>query len=504
MNMNQEQFVAYYRVSSKRQREEGVSISAQKKLIHEYALRNNFKIIKEVAIDESAKKEGRKAFSELLKLVKENPAIRGIIGEKVDRVLRGNLKDRVALEDLMNFRDKEFHFIKESLILNKDSKSFQKLHFDIQNGFARFFLNNLSDEVRKAYDILVEDGFYPHIPPHGYKEKLDEHLAIIDPNVSPFIKRVFELCATEEYSEKQISEILYKDGFRSRKGNKVGKSAISKILHNTFYFGHFKWKGKIYKGSYEPIISKDLFDKVQEVLHPNKKRSYKHDFAYTGIMRCGECGNGITAEVQKGHIYYHCTKPKGAKSCSQRFVREETIEEQLEKVIKAVALDLKKVNTIKDIMRLSLADEQLYLKESLDALNTQYNDLQEQITKLLELHLKGKVKEELYNTQSKKLENEVEDINTEIAKFKHANRAYLSEMEAFLSFCNEAPKLFKSSRPALKRELLRFVVSNLILKDKKVEFSLRTPFNIIAKYSKNENWQGCTDSNREKQFWRLL
>ena len=52
---------------------------------------------------------------------------------------------------------------------------------------------------------------------------------------------------------------------------------------------------------------------------------------------------------------------------------------------------------------------------------------------------------------------------------------------------------FKSSRAELKRDLLRFVVSNLILKDKKLDFSLKVPFNIVALHSKNENWQALSD-----------
>ncbi len=96
----------------------------------------------------------------------------------------------------------------------------------------------------------------------------------------------------------------------------------------------------------------------------------------------------------------------------------------------------------------------------------------------------------MYNQKSEELNKELKTVNAEIAKYKNADRAYFQEIEGFLMFCNEVLALFKSSRPALKRELLRFVVSNLILKDKKVEFSLKMPFNIVALYSKNENWQG--------------
>ena len=497
MDNTQKQVVAYYRVSSKRQRDEGVSIEAQRKLALEYAMRCGYTIVKEYAVDESAKRADRKIFTEMTLFVRQNEKVVGILAEKVDRLLRGNFSDIVIINDLVQLDNKEVHFIKESLILSKDSKSAQKFHFDIHNAIARNFLNNLSDEVRKSYDVLVDDGFYPHLPPLGYESKLEEHIAIIDTGRELFIKKAFELCATGEYSEKKISQVLYQEGFRSRKGNKVGKSSIGKILHDPFYYGYFRWKGEINRGNHDKIINKDLFDKVQEVLSPKNKKSKgtKHNFAFTGLMKCGECGNGITAELQKGHVYYHCTKPRGAKKCSQKFVREEIIEEQFEHLIKSIALDLKKITSIKEIMRESVADESEYLQNSLEALNSQYNDLQGQSSRLLDLYLKGKIKDEAYTTKSTEINKEIETINNEIAKFKGADRAYFQEIEGFLTFCNEAPVLFKSSRAELKRELLRFVVSNLFLKDKKLDFSLKVPFNVVALYSESENWQGCTDSN---------
>ena len=502
MEDKQKQFVAYYRVSSKRQKEEGVSIDAQKKLIRDYCARNKFEIAKEFDIDESAKKEGRKSFDEMIAYIKAHPDVSGIIGEKVDRLLRGNLKDRITIEDLINEDGKEIHFVKEGMVLSRDSKSAQKLQFDIQNALARHFLNNLSDEVRKSYDILVSDGHYPHVPPLGYLSKLVDHVAQIDVERAPYIQRAFELCASGEYSEKQIGAILYKEGLRGRKGRRVNKSTIGKMLHDPFYYGSFNWKGQIHKGDYQPIFGKDLFDKVQDVLNPNKKRGYKHNFAFTGLIKCGECGSGITAETHKGHIYYRCTKPNGSKSCSQKYVREEAILEQFAEVVKAVSLDMKKLNVVKDIMKESHTDEEEYLRTSLEALNEHYSALKGKLARLLDMRLDEALNKEVYDAKSHELEVELEEVNRDIVSHKHADRAYFQEIESFLDFCNEAPVLFASSSPTLQRELLRFVVSNLFLKDKKLEFELRVPFSIVAKYSETHNWQGWKESDLHHRFWR--
>lgn len=138
----------------------------------------------------------------------------------------------------------------------------------------------------------------------SYKSRLKDHIAQLDPVRAVFIKKAFELYATGEYTMRKLSKKLYEDGLRSRKGHRVGLSAIGKILNNPFYYGDFIWKNKLHHGHHEPIITKDLFEKVQYFLSPKKKsKGYKHDFAYTGLMVCGEYGNGITAEKQKGHIY---------------------------------------------------------------------------------------------------------------------------------------------------------------------------------------------------------
>ena len=489
-------FVAYYRVSSRRQKKEGVSIEAQRKIVREYAKRNNFRIIKEFAVDESAKKSDRLMFTEMVKLVRKSDGINGIIGEKVDRLLRGNLKDRVLIEDLIDEYNKEVHLIREGLVLSRDSKSNDKFIFDLQSDVAKMFLNNLSDEVKKGYDLLVSQGYYPHIPPLGYKSKLENHLAIIDPDRSKYIKRAFELYATGEYSQKQISATLYDEGFRSRTGKKVGKSQIGGILNNVFYYGDFLWSGKVYSGNHKPIVSKDLFDKVKDLLHPKKKRGYKHNHSYIGLMKCGECGSSITAEIQKGHTYYRCTKPRGAKKCPQKYTREEVIESQLTEIVKTIALSLEQVTILKDVLRTTTRDETEYLEDVLTELNTRYSKLKLQSSKLLDLYLEGSVDKKSYDSRNQIIESEMDLVDKEITKHKKADRTYVKEIESLIDFCNQAPTLFKSSRPELQRELLRFVVSNLILKDKKLDFTLKTPFNILVKYSKNGNWQPYMESIR--------
>lgn len=487
--------VIYLRVSSKDQKE-GYSIEAQQKLCESYAEREKLLIVKIFTVAESAKNNGRAKFDEMVKLVKDTSEINVIICEKVDRLLRGDLKDRVAIDDLVRGMGKEVHFAKENVVLSKNSKSHEQLYYGIQAEFARFYLNNLSDEVKKSYSAMVDDGKYPHVPPIGYKTKLENHIAAIDSDKSLFIKRIYELASIGIYSERKISAVMYEEGFRSRSGKRVGKSTIGQILHNPFYYGNFIWKGVEHKGVHLPLIDKDLFDAVQEAMGPKgKNKSRKNNFTYTALMKCGECGNGITAEIQKGHTYYHCTKPNGAISCSQKYIREEEIEEQIQQALKAISLNQEQVEYLKQILRDSHDEESKYHERSLSNLNTRYTELKQRSDKLLDAYLDSSVVKNIYESKSKEINDEMMLVNSEIGKHKEGDRKYTEQIENFWEVCKIAHELFASSRPELKRELLKFVVTNLVLKDKIVQFSFKFPFDALVLYNQNQNGQARQGSN---------
>lgn len=494
--------VIYARVSSKEQ-ELGNSLSAQLKLSRNYAEKLDYEVVKEFVVAESAKENGRQVFRDMFSFLQSHPEIKIIICEKVDRLLRGELTDRVDVDDLIKRHNKEIHFAKENFILSEESKSAQKLYYGIQAEFARFYLNNLSDEVKKAYEVMVENGKYPHPPPIGYKIKLENGIGIVDSAFAPFIKKAFELAA-QGISQRNISNQLYEEGFRSRSGKRIGKSPISAILNNPFYYGNFLWKGKIHHGLHEPIISKELFDTAQVAMSPrSRKKGYKHNFTYAGgLLRCGDCGSGITAELQKGHIYYRCGKPKGAGRCKQPYLREEDLEAQLAEGISKVRIKEKQLKAIQVLLGESHKEEEEYHKASVRGLNARYEALKDKKDRLLDAYLERAIDKESYQAKVSELENELGTISQELSKHRQADEAFFREVENFLDIANHAPELFLSSRGELKRELAKLVFSNLILRDKKIEISFRFPFDLLVEYAQTQNVQGWKESNFRYSFWR--
>ena len=139
--------VIFARVSSEKQ-EKGASIDAQKSTIYDYCDRQNFTIIKEFIITESSSRGDRKQYHEMLKFVLSCSCKIAIVVNCVDRLQR-SYKDTPVLDDLRKQGKIEVHFLKENLILSKDSRGMDILFWNMCVLMANSYILALSDNVRK-------------------------------------------------------------------------------------------------------------------------------------------------------------------------------------------------------------------------------------------------------------------------------------------------------------------------------------------------------------------
>ena len=159
--------------------------------------------------------------------------------------------------------------------------------------------------------------------PLGYKNVGGE--IVIDENIAPLIKKTFEAYSSGSFTLRQLRDKFNVLGLKRKSGKELAVSNYQKLLKNPIYTGLMLYNGEIHEGKHEPIITKKLFDSVQEVMVRKSKPHSKglKPFLYRGFFRCGECGCFITTETQKGHNYLRCTKRKNP--CSQKYTREEII-----------------------------------------------------------------------------------------------------------------------------------------------------------------------------------
>ena len=515
--LSHQEAVLYARVSSKEQEKEGFSIPAQFKLLNKYAADNRLQVVHEYVDVETAKKSGRAGFTEMIKFLrkegrsKQSSPCRILLVEKTDRLYR-NLKDWVTIDEL----DLEIHFVKENVILSQESRSSEKFMHGIKVLMAKNYIDNLSEETKKGMVEKAEQGIYPSFAPLGYINVECDGKRFIqpDPEVGPLVCKLFEWYATGNYSLLELTKKSHNEGFVFRKsGQIVSKSVVHKILKNPLYFGEFRWAGKMYKGTHESLISRNLFDRVQEVMAEKGRRKtgqQKHNWAFQGLLSCGHCGCAMVAEIKKKrYIYYHCTGNKG--KCPEKWVREEEIARQFGEAISAIKMDNDVLGWVVAALKESHADEIEYHSELMSALQRQYDKLQHRLDTMYDDKLDGTIDQEFYDRKSSAWEKEQDDIMCKIANHQAANRTYLDEGVKLLELAQRAVILYEKQTEQEKRRIINFVCSNSTWKDGRLQPSYRQPFDMLSEinvsYQKEkaifpkkkglfEFWLPSTDSNR--------
>jgi len=368
-NIENNKCVSYCRVSSKEQEETGYSLPSQKKLMQEYATRKTFKIVEDFSVAESASgAKQRKTFAEMMVYLRKNK-VDILLCEKVDRLTR-NFKEAIIVNDWLEENpNRQIHFVKQNLIIHKNAKSDERFRWDIEIVLAKKYVANLSEEVKKGQKEKLAQGWLPTRPPTGYKTigEKGHKTNILDKEISPVIRKMFELYSTGNYSIVKLEDEMYKLGLRSVNGNKILQSRIYELLQNPFYYGKMMWNGELYPAKHEPLISKDLFDKVQSILKRRGKTtlSTKHNYLFMSKIFCKGCGGVLSWETQKGILYGHCNNHLKSRNCSKKtYITEKEAEEQIDVVFPKIApKDEGMLKWIEGIIREENA-EQIKFKET--------------------------------------------------------------------------------------------------------------------------------------------
>ncbi len=473
--------VIYARVSSKEQEREGFSIPAQLRLLHDYAASNQITVVAEYIDVETAKQSGRSGFGEMVQYLRRaRGGCQVVLVEKTDRLYR-NLKDWVTIDEL----DLEIHFVKEAVVLSRDSRSSEKFMHGIKVLMAKNYIDNLSEEVRKGMTEKAEEGIWPTKAPLGYRNVLREdgkHVIEQDPEVAPIIRQVFEWYGTGRYSLQDVTLMARDAGLSyGRTGASVPKSKIHKALRNPIYQGDVVWNGRTYRGIHEPLISQQLWEQVQDILsgRPGKHRHARRDFAFAGLMICGHCGCSITAEMKKGrYVYYHCTGYRG--KCGARYVREEVLEQQFTELLGRFRLDPQVLDWVTEALRCSHADLRRFHDEAIARLQDEYGMLQRRIDAMYIDKLDGRIDVQTYDRLSGEWRSEQDRILRSIEEHQNANEVYLEDGVQLLELASRCQELFARQAASEKRKLLDFVVSNCSWKDGVLTPTFRKPFDLLA------------------------
>lgn len=381
--------VAYCRFSSEAQRE--VSIEQQLIEIRKYCEAKGLHIIGEYADKAiSGTVIDRPELQRMLNEVKiSRPAY--LILWKTDRLSRDRM-DSIILKQQLKDLGIKIEYVAEVM---PEDEAERVLLEGITEALAEHFIIQHSKNVTRGLNYNAENALYNGRKLLGYKGKANERYQI-DKETAPIIRRIFH-----DYADgkpmKVICDEINSAGFRTVRGNLFTEKSLWHILHNRSYIGEYRWGDIVVQNGLEPIISTELFDKVQYMLEKNKHGGRggarklnvsldDTDFWLTGKLCCGVCGATIsgtsgTGKCGKMYYYYGCNNHK-KHECTLKNSRKDDIElvvsSVLEECLNDNALILEIANKVYEYYMREYGSDDSYeksLKANIKAVDTKLNNI---------------------------------------------------------------------------------------------------------------------------------
>ena len=484
-------YILYARKSTEEDDRQVLSIEAQFVELKEFAAKEKLEIVASFQEAKTAKEPGRIKFAEMLAILESGKAD-GIISWHPDRLARNSVDG-----------GKIIHFVDRGLIKSLKFPTFwfeptpQGLFMlSIAFGQSKYFVDNLRENVKRGLRQKIRNGVWPGWAPVGYTNNPKTRGIDIDLEKSSRVRKMFESYATGEYTLHSLANWCKKKGLRGNLGKEIALSNVQSILQNIFYLGLMKWKGEIFEGQHEPLISKKLFDSCQEVMAKRGRvhELHKNNFAFLGLLKCASCGCSITAEKQKDHNYYRCTKKKGP--CQEKhYLREEVLTEQITSYLQKVSLSsqdtakvLAALDSEQDKAREDAQGEVIVLKEQLVSVETK-------LAKLLDVYLADALSTEEYATKKQSLLSQKIALSEKITDFETKGLSWLEPAREFVKSLNQAANLVQTDNLSELPTFLKNISSNHILRNREFVFTPKIEYKLVAERSE------ANLSNLRIPFW---
>lgn len=481
-------YFAYLRKSSEDKEKQALSIPAQRDKLKEMFGDLDIDFVEE---EKSAFiPHNRPKFSDMLLRIR-NGERAGLIAWHPDRLSRNEvdastLTYMLRTGELRDLKFATYHFE------NNSPEGIWMLQMALSQ--SQYESAKKGRDVKRGLEQKAKMGSYPAPAPLGYKndkyEERGKKKIYTDTERLPLLRKMVDLMLTGNYTPPQIWRIATDDwGLRSPNGKKISRSNVYNIFTRTFYYGEFEYpvgSGKWYKGTHEPLMTREEFDRIQFLLgrRGNPRPKTKHDMAYRGPIRCGECGALITAEdklkkLASGGVahytYYHCTKKKNP-NCSQKAIEQKELEKQ-------ITAELEKIQIPSDFRKWALSRlKEMNGQEITDRVQVNDNQRKEydacvrKIDNLIDMRANDEIDEEEFRSRKQSLLVEKERLWAFLKDTDTRVENWLEIAERGFNFAEKAPLAFAKATErndlAAKKEIFGALGSDYTLKDGKLTISL--------------------------------
>ena len=434
---NKLKVAAYARVSTDSD-DQLISLKAQREHYENYIKSNPEWEFAGLYYDEGISGTRKERRPELLRMIEDckKDRIDFIITKSISRFARNTVDCLELVRTLIDI-GVYIYFEKENLNTG-DMES--ELMLSILSGFAAEESASISQNTKWSIQKRFQNGSYViSTPPYGYAN-INGEMAIV-PEEAEIVKRIFEEYLSGKGSSA-IAKGLNRDKIPARRGNHWGSGTVIDMLRNEKYIGDVLLQKTYtdsnfnrlmntgekdqyyYKDNHEPIVSREVFDKAQQLLSEGAKNKckgmkgnvYLNRYALSGKILCGECGRNFRRKtnysVGRSYIAWSCIGHiEDKESCSMLFLRDGEIKATFTTMMNKLAFSHKLI--LEPLFKtVSQIDEESDLKR-IDAIDKRMEQLTEERNTLITLMAKGFLEPALFNQERNILDNEIKNLTGE-------------------------------------------------------------------------------------------
>ncbi len=473
-------YAIYARKSSSSEDKQAQSIEDQLGVLRTLADQRGLNVVREYTEARSAKAPGgRPVFTELIESIKAGETD-AILCWHVNRLFR-NPVDFGMVSWLLQTGALQEICTPHQVYRTGDNV----LLLSVENGMANQYVIDLREVVERAIQSKLEKGIPPQLAPEGYLNNLHQHTIEKDPTRFDLIRKAWDLMLTGAYSVPQVISVLNEDwGYRSLQHRKHGGKPLSRaagyrLFNNLFYTGHFLREGMVHKGCYPAMITLQEYERVQEILaRQGQTQPKKRVYAYTGLIRCGQCGCMVTAEVKKGHLYYHCTNSK--RLCTKKGLIEDALEKQIMRELRSICLHPDIEILLLDIIDRFESSPMQELQEQYKQVSRRLEACEEELGELVLMRARRLIDDRALAYGQEKLKGEILDLRKSLATLQTQLDAKHDSVLNAVHFATHVIAKFTAADTWAKRRIVQVLGGSYVLTEKKLTLEKHPLLQYIA------------------------
>jgi DNA invertase Pin-like site-specific DNA recombinase len=494
-------YFVYCRKSSEGNEKQALSLQAQERELKEYAVNNNLKIVRIFNEAKSAKTPNkREQFNIMLDRIQSGDAD-AILCWHTNRLSRNAQESGVIMQLLNDGIILEIRTPQKTI----DSANANDILLGVEFGSNSQFSKDLSLNTKRGIREKIILGQWPSLAPAFYinygRDNKNKNIQP-DPANAKFYPLIVKEIIKNRLNVLRVVDLLKSWGVKNKSGKYFGKSTLHRILRDPIYYGLLKYADYPEKtGGWEPLIDKNTWLKLQEVLNDHEKPiKTKWNYPYSRLIKCSRCGLTITPYTKvkksgKAYTYYSCTKRNG--NCGNVPITESELEDLIIPFVQKIRFSDEQIQKLKKKTLQYLEDEYKFEIRKKDEITTKLNDCSEQQDRLLTMRIDGEITKEEFKIKKDKIKDDIEKLE-ELNRDLNFNRENIRrELELFFEELKSFETTFTNGLSEDKRRVVFKLTESITLNDKKLGWNFKKAYQALIEVVSDENsvtWGQLLDS----------